>query len=107
MARELGTGRTAAACLAQYQRCHNAALLQSKWTPDDAARLAGIVTRLGTNWTVRRLYSTPSIVLSTSTLLFLLTGGACTNVLRQAIKEDAVLYPMDRHSYSRLAHIAS
>ncbi|BDA41807.1 probable snRNA-activating protein complex subunit 4 [Coccomyxa sp. Obi] len=51
VARELGTGRTAAACLAQYQRCHNATLLQSKWTPDDAARLASIVTRLGTNWT--------------------------------------------------------
>ncbi|KAK9908648.1 hypothetical protein WJX75_000964 [Coccomyxa subellipsoidea] len=51
VAQELGTGRTAAVCLARYQRCHNAALLDSKWTPDDAARLAAIVTRLGTaNW---------------------------------------------------------
>lgn len=65
VAQELGTGRTAGACLARYQRCHNAALLDSKWTPDDAARLAAIVTRLGTaNWPVRALSEMPQLLAS-------------------------------------------
>lgn len=54
MAQSLGTGRTPAGCLAQYQCQHKGeALLNSKWTPEEATRLATVIARLGTrDWQV-------------------------------------------------------
>ena len=49
VAEGLGTGRTPAACLAQYQRRQKRdALLNSKWTPEEATRLAKVIAKLGT-----------------------------------------------------------
>ena len=55
VAEGLGTGRTPAACLAQYQRRQKRdALLNSKWTPEEATRLAKVIAKLGTrDWQVR------------------------------------------------------
>lgn len=65
VAEGLGTGRTPAACLAQYQRRQKRdALLNSKWTPEEATRLAKVIAKLGTrDWQVR-----PRHFLSASTL---------------------------------------
>ena len=54
VAQSLGTRRTPAGCLVQYQRRHKGeALLNSKWTPDEATRLATVIARLGTrDWQV-------------------------------------------------------
>ncbi len=51
---ELNSGRTAAACLARYQRCHNPDLISSKWTPEEATRLAAAVAKHGArSWQVQ------------------------------------------------------
>ena len=49
-----GGGRTPAACLAQYQQKHKGTeLLNSRWTPEEAIRLAQVIARLGTrDWQV-------------------------------------------------------
>ncbi len=54
VAEGLGSGRTPAGCLSQYQRCHKGdALLNSKWTPEEATRLAQVIAELGTrDWQV-------------------------------------------------------
>jgi hypothetical protein len=53
VARELGTGRTAVACLARYERRHNPELISSRWSPQEAARLAAAVAKHGVhNWQV-------------------------------------------------------
>lgn len=66
IAEELGTGRTAAACLARYQRCHNPELLSSKWTPEEATRLADAIAKHGThNWQAGHL-RVPAFPLSQS-----------------------------------------
>lgn len=58
----LGTGRTPAACLAQYQRRQKRdALLNSKWTPEEATRLAKVIAKLGTrDWQVHPGHSPPT-----------------------------------------------
>ena len=55
VAEGLGAGRTPAACLAQYQRRQKRdALLNSKWTPEEATRLAKVIAKLGTrDWQAR------------------------------------------------------
>lgn len=54
VAEALGGGRTPAACLAQYQQKHKGTeLLNSRWTPEEATRLAQVIARLGTrDWQV-------------------------------------------------------
>ena len=61
----LGTGRTPAACLAQYQRRQKRdALLNSKWTPEEATRLAKVIAKLGTrDWQVQDPSSSRHVVL--------------------------------------------
>ena len=57
VAQALGSGRTPAACLAQYQQKHKGTeLLNSRWTPEEATRLAQVIARLGTrDWQVGTL----------------------------------------------------
>lgn len=49
IARELGTNRPPAQCLARYQRSLNASILRSSWTEEEDQRLRSIVERLGEN----------------------------------------------------------
>ena len=76
VAQSLGTGRTPAGCLAQYQRQHKGeALLNSKWTPEEATRLATVIARLGTrDWQVTQQ---PCLLLPTQQIVLYINVCCC------------------------------